>query len=82
MTKNHYQKPDVHAEDCVKCGHCESRGPFHTKQETGMEEIAEYFKQCKQKKSSRIKRLLLLSCTAIYPAAASLMIRRAFRVLG
>ena len=50
MTKNHYQKPDVHAEDCVKCGHCESRCPFHANQETGMEEIAEYFKQCKQKK--------------------------------
>ena len=44
MAKDHYQKLDVHAEDCVKCGHCESRCPFHVKQEARMEEIAKYFK--------------------------------------
>ena len=44
MAKDHYQKLDVHAEDCIKCGHCESRCPFHVRQEARMEEIAEYFK--------------------------------------
>lgn len=33
----------LHAGDCVKCGHCESRRPFHVKQEKRMEEIAKYF---------------------------------------
>ena len=44
MAKDHYQKLDRHAEDCAKCGHCESRCPFHVKQESRMEEIAAYFK--------------------------------------
>ena len=44
MAKDHYQKLDRHAEDCIKCGHCESRCPFHVKQESRMEEIAAYFK--------------------------------------
>ena len=43
MAKGHYEKLSVKAGDCVKCGHCESRCPFHVKQETRMEEIAAYF---------------------------------------
>lgn len=43
MAKGHYEKLALHASDCVKCGHCESRCPFHVKQETCMEEIAGYF---------------------------------------
>lgn len=43
MARGHYEKLPVHAEDCVKCGHCESRCPFHVKQESRMEKIAEYF---------------------------------------
>ncbi len=43
MAKGHYQKLPVHADACVRCGHCESRCPFHVKQETRMEEIAAYF---------------------------------------
>ena len=43
MAKDHYQKLDVHADACVKCGHCESRCPFHVKQEARMEEIAKCF---------------------------------------
>ena len=45
MAKGHYEKLPIHADACVKCGHCESRCPFHVKQETRMAEIAEYFKE-------------------------------------
>lgn len=31
------------ADACVKCGHCESRCPFHVKQEKRMEVIDSYF---------------------------------------
>ncbi len=43
LAKGHYEKLPLHAGDCVKCGHCESRCPFHVKQEARMEEIARYF---------------------------------------
>ncbi len=43
MAKGHYQKLPVHASDCVQCGHCERRCPFHVKQEARMQEIAAYF---------------------------------------
>ena len=43
LAKGHYGKLPLHAGDCVKCGHCESRCPFHVKQEARMEEIARYF---------------------------------------
>ncbi len=43
MAKGHYQKLPIHADACVKCGHCESRCPFHVKQEDRMAEIAVYF---------------------------------------
>ena len=43
MAKGHYDKLPLHAGDCIKCGHCESRCPFHVKQESRMTEIAEYF---------------------------------------
>lgn len=43
MAKGHYEKLPLHASDCVKCGHCEGRCPFHVKQENRMEEIAAYF---------------------------------------
>ena len=44
MAKDHYHKLSVHADACVRCGHCESRCPFRVKQEKRMEEISEYFK--------------------------------------
>ena len=44
MAKGHYYKLPIHADACVKCGHCESRCPFRVKQESRMEEIARYFK--------------------------------------
>lgn len=43
LAKGHYEKLPLHASGCVKCGHCESRCPFHVKQEARMAEIAEYF---------------------------------------
>ncbi len=43
LAKGHYEKLSLHAGDCVKCGHCESRCPFHVKQEARMEGIAGYF---------------------------------------
>lgn len=43
MAKGHYQKLHIKADSCVKCGHCESRCPFHVKQEKRMEEINEFF---------------------------------------
>jgi Fe-S oxidoreductase len=43
MAADHYQKLSVHAEACVKCGHCESRCPFRVKQEERMCKIAKYF---------------------------------------
>ena len=33
----------VKADACAQCGHCESRCPFHVKQESRMREIAAYF---------------------------------------
>lgn len=44
MAKGHYEKLQLKADACVKCGHCESRCPFHVKQEKRMEEINAYFK--------------------------------------
>ena len=43
MAAGHYAKLPVRAEACVKCGHCESRCPFHVKQEARMVEIQTYF---------------------------------------
>lgn len=43
MAKSHYHKLPVHADACIRCGHCESRCPFHVKQEDRMEEINHYF---------------------------------------
>lgn len=44
MAKGHYDKLPLHAEACMKCGHCEARCPFHVRQEVRMEQIAKYFK--------------------------------------
>lgn len=44
IAANHYTKLSVNAEACLHCGHCESRCPFSVKQESRMEEIANYFR--------------------------------------
>ena len=43
MAKGHYDKLEVKAGECIQCGHCESRCPFHLKQEARMQEISRYF---------------------------------------
>ncbi|MCM1264194.1 MAG: aldo/keto reductase [Butyrivibrio sp.] len=44
MAAEHYSRLDLHADDCIGCGHCESRCPFHVSQISRMKEIDEYFK--------------------------------------
>lgn len=43
LAAGHYEKLNLHADACIQCGHCESRCPFHVKQEARMQEIAAYF---------------------------------------
>ncbi|MBQ3146984.1 MAG: aldo/keto reductase [Oscillospiraceae bacterium] len=45
IAANHYTKLSVNADNCLHCGHCESRCPFGVKQETRMDEIARHFQQ-------------------------------------
>lgn len=43
MAAEHYRNLEIQADDCLQCGHCEMRCPFHVKQENRMKEIAAYF---------------------------------------
>lgn len=43
MAADHYAKLEKHASDCVHCGHCDGRCPFHVKQSERMMEIKKYF---------------------------------------
>lgn len=43
LAKDHYRKLEWHAGDCIQCGHCNSRCPFHVDQMARMEAIREYF---------------------------------------
>ena len=43
MAAEHYAKLDKVAGDCVGCGHCDQRCPFHVAQSERMREIAGYF---------------------------------------
>ncbi len=43
LARDHYQQLRKHAEDCIQCGHCDSRCPFHVVQTKRMEEIRTYF---------------------------------------
>jgi len=43
MAAEHYRNLEVQADACMQCGHCESRCPFHVRQESRMKEIAAYF---------------------------------------
>lgn len=45
IVAEHYRNLEIRADACVQCGHCESRCPFHVKQESRMQEIAAYFLQ-------------------------------------
>ena len=43
LAHNHYEKLEKKASDCLKCGHCNHRCPFHVDQISRMESIAAYF---------------------------------------
>lgn len=43
LAKEHYMTLGTRASDCVQCGHCDSRCPFHVQQSARMQEIADYF---------------------------------------
>ena len=43
LAADHYRKLELHAGDCISCGHCDGRCPFHVKQSSRMTEIAGYF---------------------------------------
>lgn len=43
MAAAHYEGLGLHAEDCIQCGHCNSRCPFRVDQMTRMKEIMTYF---------------------------------------
>jgi len=43
MAARHYRELSHHADECIACGHCNSRCPFSVNQEKRMEEMAEFF---------------------------------------
>lgn len=43
LAAGHYQKLEKKAGDCIGCGHCDRRCPFHVSQSGRMKEIADYF---------------------------------------
>lgn len=43
LAHNHYEKLEKKASDCLQCGHCNHRCPFHVDQVSGMQSIAAYF---------------------------------------
>ena len=43
LAREHYLTLEKTASDCVQCGHCNHRCPFHVDQMARMQEIAEYF---------------------------------------
>lgn len=43
LAKYHYASLNKKAKDCIQCGHCDSRCPFHVSQVERMEKIREYF---------------------------------------
>ena len=48
LAYNHYEKLEKKASDCLKCGHCNHRCPFHVDQVSRMETIASYFDNSKE----------------------------------
>lgn len=43
LAKDHYQHLEKKASDCIRCGHCNHRCPFHVHQLERMQKIQEYF---------------------------------------
>ncbi len=47
LAHEHYQKLEVKADQCIKCGHCNRRCPFHVNQMERLEKINTYFQSQK-----------------------------------
>ena len=45
LAAEHYHTLTKTAADCVGCGHCDGRCPFHVEQSARMREIAAYFQE-------------------------------------
>ena len=43
LAREHYMTLEKTAEDCIQCGHCSRRCPFHVEQMARMQEIKAYF---------------------------------------
>ena len=43
LAREHYLTLEKTAQDCLSCGHCDSRCPFHVHQQARMQEILAYF---------------------------------------
>lgn len=43
LAQDHYAHLEYKASDCIACGHCDSRCPFHVNQSQRMKKIAAYF---------------------------------------
>ncbi len=43
LARDHYENLEKKASDCIGCGHCDRRCPFHVGQAERMKEIAGYF---------------------------------------
>lgn len=43
LAREHYYKLEKQAADCIRCGHCNGRCPFHVDQAARMEQIHAYF---------------------------------------
>lgn len=43
LAREHYLTLEKRAGDCVGCGHCDGRCPFHVAQSSRMQEILSYF---------------------------------------
>ena len=43
LAKDHYHHLEKRAKDCIACGHCDSRCPFHVQQSQRMKDILTYF---------------------------------------
>ena len=44
LAGEHYRTLELNADDCIQCGHCNSRCPFSVDQMARMQEIREYFR--------------------------------------
>ena len=43
QARGHYEKLELHASDCITCGHCDARCPFSVSQSERMSKIAGFF---------------------------------------